>query len=116
MIQMEIGLMLFYLLPFAEGDMPSTVVTPLPHLQTMSLISRDGEVRTGADQSTGESISSRCHTVQVDNSTWVEHKGGLNSNCTIITIGQQIYNLLIHVTVNEQNKLYLITVVTTWVT
>ncbi len=71
---------------FAEGDMPSTVVTPLPRLQTMSN-SREEEVRTGAGRSTGESSSSSCLTVQVQVDRTTQHmaetrswvKKGLNA-------------------------------------
>lgn len=67
--------------------MPSTVVIPLPHLQTMSN-SREGEVRTGAGQSTGESLNSSCLTVQEQVNCTAQHMAwtqrwvaeGLNSN------------------------------------
>lgn len=60
---------------FTEEDTPSTVVTPLPPPQTMSN-SRDGEVRTGAGQSTGESLSSSCLTGQVKVDKTAQHMAG----------------------------------------
>lgn len=54
--------MLLPLLPFAEEDTPSTTVTPLPHLQTMSSF-KEGEIKTGAGLSTGEGKNSNYQTV-----------------------------------------------------
>lgn len=54
--------MLLHLLPFAEEDTPSTTVTPLPHLQTMSTF-REGEIKTEAGLSTGEGKNSNYQTV-----------------------------------------------------
>lgn len=78
--------MLLCLLHFAEEDTPSTTVTPLPHLQTMSNF-KEGEIKTGAGLSTGEGKNSNYQTVL--NHKRCRFQKLLNNNYNV----ESLYNL-----------------------